>query len=467
MSVSQWIEEAIAGLPNGCILITELDQANLRWANNALTTNGQMHSRTATAINFAEGGDAVKTAQVASAADLLALVRAVGGHDPADGEPETQTIKAASIDEMVDLITESGFRSPSPEDLAEFSLPAVAGGITVFDEFAQELGAGFAAAKERGALLYGFAEHQLRTQWLATTSGIRRRAVVPTGRLELNAKDTAGTNSAWYGQFTTDFADISLPGALAELWKRLGWGENRIELPAGRYEAVMPPSAVADMLIYAYWTMNGRDAREGRNVYAAENGTTLVGTKLAQLPIDLWSDPSYPGFSCPDFAFVSFNDPGIASVRDNGKPVGREDWIASGVLNQLIETDSAEHRLAFPTDNLICEAGSTTSLDEMIASTKRGLLLTCLWYIREVTPETLLLTGLTRDGVYLIEDGQVVGAVNNFRFNESPISLLARATEASASEVTLCREWNDYFQMTRMPALRIPDFNMSTVSKAQ
>ena len=85
----------------------------------------------------------------------------------------------------------------------------------------------------------------------------------------------------------------------------------------------------------------------------------------------------------------------------------------------------------------------------MVASTERGLLLTCLWYIREVDPQTLLLTGLTRDGVYLIENGQVQGAVNNFRFNESPVDLLGRATEAGRTEPTLSREWSDYFTPDR------------------
>ena len=99
------------------------------------------------------------------------------------------------------------------------------------------------------------------------------------------------------------------------------------------------------------------------------------------------------------------------------------------------------------------------------ATTGRGLLLTCLWYIREVDPATLLLTGLTRDGVYLVEDGEVVGEVNNFRFNESPVDLLSRASEAGRTEKTLPREWGDYFTRAAMPALRIPDFNMSSVSR--
>ncbi len=92
----------------------------------------------------------------------------------------------------------------------------------------------------------------------------------------------------------------------------------------------------------------------------------------------------------------------------------------------------------------------------MIASTERGLLLTTLWYIREVDPQTLLLTGLTRDGVYLVENGAVQGAVNNFRFNESPVDLLGRATEVGRTERAMSREWNDFFRRTAMPAAAHP-----------
>ena len=102
----------------------------------------------------------------------------------------------------------------------------------------------------------------------------------------------------------------------------------------------------------------------------------------------------------------------------------------------------------------------------MIAATGRGLLITCLWYIREVDSQTLLLTGLTRDGVYLVENGEVTGAVNNFRFNESPVAMMGRVTEAGATVPALPREWNDYFTRTAMPPLRVDGFNMSSVSQA-
>src|SRR6185437_13905081 len=99
-------------------------------------------------------------------------------------------------------------------------------------------------------------------------------------------------------------------------------------------------------------------------------------------------------------------------------------------------------------------------------STGRGLLLTCLWYIREVDPQTLLLTGLTRDGVYLVENGEVTAAVNNFRFNESPVGMLGRLLEVGATVPTLPREWGDYFNRAAMPPVRVEGFNMSSVSQA-
>ena len=99
-----------------------------------------------------------------------------------------------------------------------------------------------------------------------------------------------------------------------------------------------------------------------------------------------------------------------------------------------------------------------------MARVERGLLVTCLWYIGEVDPQSLLLTGLTRDGVYLIENGEVLGAVNNFRFNESPVDLMRRFSHASATAPTSRRVGRRDAPRTAMPALRVPDFNMSTVS---
>ena len=155
---------------------------------------------------------------------------------------------------------------------------------------------------------------------------------------------------------------------------------------------------------------------------------------------------------------------------DNGMEIDRVDWIRDGTINALAYPRAAATEFGVPVavaaDNLLMTGGAD-SLADMIAATERGLLLTTLWYIRVVDPTVLLLTGLTRDGVYLIEDGQVTGAVNNFRFNESPLDLMRRVTQAGVSEVTLPREWGDWATRAAMPSLRIPDFHMSSVSQAQ
>ncbi|MDO5285468.1 MAG: metallopeptidase TldD-related protein [Actinomycetia bacterium] len=453
-----WIEQALAASSaDDCVVILrDTTEANLRWALNALTTNGQTHSRTASVVGVARrnqvGHAAVVSGPVSDGSDLVALVR----------QASAAATEAPASEDSAPL--------PEPVVDPDYELGAEPTGIGVFADLAAGLGRGLTAYREAGNELFGFAQHRATTTWLATSAGARRRHLERSGTIEVTAKHPDRIGSAWVGQATTDFTDVDADALVAEVTRRLGWCENRIELPAGRYETILPPSAVADLMILAYLSMSGRDAQQGRSVYAGQKpGTTRVGERLAGLDLSLWSGPG--SMPAAPFAVVPSSEAGMTSVYDNGADVSRQDWLTDGVLTQLIYPRAGAERagldgLRFPTANLTLDAGSPTSLEEMIASTRHGLLLTCLWYIRPVDTETLLATGLTRDGVYLVEDGSVVGMVNNFRFNESPVDLLRRATQASSSQPTLCREWNGYFTWTSMPALRIPDFNMSTVSKA-
>jgi predicted Zn-dependent protease len=352
----------------------------------------------------------------------------------------------------------------------DFGLEPEPTSIEVLAQVAYDLGRSFAEVVTRDQKLYGFAEHRVSTTYLGSSTGLRLRGVQPTGRLELNAKSDDGSASAWIGAASRDFTDVDVSAMTAQLITRLGWAERRIDLPPGRYETILPPGPVADLLIYAYWTASARDAEEGQNAYAAPGGGTKIGSRMSDLPLRLFSDPSYPNLeSLPFVDFASAED-GTSFTFDAGLPIAPVDWMTGGVWNELIRNRAWGAKTGRPAtppaDNLILDAGGTAPLSEMIAGTERGLLLTCLWYIREVDPERLLLTGLTRDGVYLIENGQVAGAVNNFRFNESPLELLGRISEVGRTEQVLCREWNDYFNRTAMPPVRVPDFNMSTVSPA-
>ena len=198
-------------------------------------------------------------------------------------------------------------------------------------------------------------------------------------------------------------------------------------------------------MIYMYWSAGAKDALDGRTVFSKPGGGTRIGEKLAGLPLSLRSDPAAPGLQCAPFV-IAHASSRESSVFDNGLPKSRTDWIAGGTLAALTQTRHTAQLMGQPVtpaiDNLILDApGADGSIAELVGRTSRGLLLTCLWYIREVDPQTLLLTGLTRDGVYLVENGEVTGAVNNFRFNESPVGMLSRITEVGGTVPTLPREW--------------------------
>ncbi|MFD5428702.1 metallopeptidase TldD-related protein [Streptomyces sp. NPDC127084] len=444
---------------DGCVVIAdEQSSANLRWAGNALTTNGVTRGRTLTVIATVDGAQGTASGVVSRSAvtaeDLEPLVRSAEAAARAAGPAEDAQPLVAG--------------APAAADFAE--APAETSSA-VFADFAPALGEAFARARSAGRELYGFAHHELTSTYLGTSTGVRLRHDQPTGTLELNAKSPDRTRSAWVGRSTRDFRDLKDidPTALdAELATRLGWAERRIDLPAGRYETLLPPTAVADLLIYQMWSSAGRDAAEGRTVFSKPGGGTRLGESLTELPLTLRSDPNEPGLESAPFV-IAHASGDTASVFDNGLPLEPTRWVRDGALDRLVTTRHSAGLTGLPVapgiDNLILDGGGERSLEEMVAATERGLLLTCLWYIREVDPATLLLTGLTRDGVYLVENGEVTGAVNNFRFNESPVDVLRRATEAGRTEKTLPREWGDWFTRAAMPPLRVPDFNMSSVSQ--
>ena len=435
---------------DGCVVIaSEHSETNLRFAANSLTTNGQMQSSSLTVISILGADRAgVLTRSVTTVDEVESLVRA----------SEEAARSAEPAEDPAPLVEDY----PHDDDYA--GEPSRTG-VEVFAAFAEELGAEFARWQSSDRLLFGFAEHQLTSYYLATSTGLRRRFDQPDGRLEINAKSADLVGSAWFGQHYPDYSAVDVADVCERVSRRLDWSAERLDLAPGRYETILPPTAVADLMIPAYWAASARDADEGRSVFAAR-----LGKRLAELPLTLRSDPNLDEVRTAPFEIVGESSGSVSSVFDNGAPIRAVDWMRDGTLTELASSRGYAARAgaepALLVDNLILDAGGTASVEDMVAATERGLLLTCLWYLREVDPQTLLTTGLTRDGVYLVENGRVVGAVNNFRFNESPVDLWQRATQAGVAEHTLSREWSDYMSRTLMPALRIPDFNMSTVSQA-
>lgn len=456
MNPQETVERALAlSKADGCVVVaTERSEANLRWAGNTLTTNGSMRSRSIAVISTIAGAAGVVQRSAVDAGELEDLVRA----------SEQAARDAGPSEDAAPLVEPDGPPAGWDEPPVETSIGTL-GGV------ASSLGSVFERAGAQQRLLFGFAEHSLETRYVGSSTGLRLRHVQPTGRIDVNGKSPDYARSAWVGRSTRDFSDIDVEALDGELARRLEWASRPVELPAGRYETLLPPAAVADLFFYLYVTAGDRAAAEGRTVFSKQGGGTRIGERLSPLPITLRSDPAAPGIESDPFLTTTRSEEGTSSVFDNGLPLGPTDWIRDGVLTDLVRTRAwAEKTGAKPApaiDNLVLEQpGATASVDDMVARTERGLLLTCVWYVRMVDPQTMLMTGLTRDGVYLVEGGEVTGAVNNFRWNESPVDLLSRLSEVGATERVLPREFADYFTRTSMPALRVPDFNMSTVSQA-
>ena len=475
-SPQETVERALAAAKSDdCVVIAEeTSTANLRWAGNTLTTNGVAGSRQLTVIaidrrgagNGPGNGQRVATGVVSRAgvrADQIEDVVREAEHAAAEATP------AEDADELI------GAGEPGPFGIND-GQPDWDGQpgrteIGVLRDFAAALGQTLSAAEAAQRKLYGFAEHQVESTFVGTSAGLRLRYDQPTGRVELNAKSADMARSAWTGVATRDFTDVDIAGLDAGLTERLGWAGRTVALPAGRYETLLPPTAVSDLLVYLYWSAGAKEAAEGRTVFSKPGGGTRIGERLTSQPVTLSSDPRAPGLGCAPFVVAHASGPD-SSVFDNGLPLGPTSWIRDGSLAALISSRHSAAVAGVPVtpgiDNLTfaTSAAGAPSLEQMIASTGRGLLLTCLWYIREVDPQTLLLTGLTRDGVYLVENGEVTAAVNNFRFNESPVGMLGRLLEVGATVPTLPREWGDYFNRAAMPPVRVEGFNMSSVSQA-
>ncbi len=459
-----------ASRTDGCtVVVLSSSQANVRWANNTVTTNG-----VATSIDFyvvAVTGTSAATvsgsaADAESAAGVAAVVRAAedAARAAASGGPAKDAM--ALFDAGGGAAGGHGAAGVDPD----FDDAAVPTSFEVYGRLLPGLAAAFDDARGNQRILYGFARHEMTTVHLGTSTGVRRRWVQPTGTLEVNAKSEDLSRSSWAGLSTADFTDVDVLAMAESLTQRLAWARRRVDLPPGRYDTVLPPTAVADFMVYLGWSAAARPAHEGRSAFTAAGGTR-IGEKLTDRRLTLFADPTQAGLECAPFVQTPHSSDEV-TVFDNGAPAGRIELVRDGTIAQLIQTraSAAEYGAPFTpvVDNLILAGGdeSRTTAD-LVAGVDRGLLVTSQWYLREVDPMTLLLTGLTRDGVFLIEKGEITAAVNNFRFNVSPLDVLRHAVDVGRTERCLSREWSDWFTRSAMPSIRMEGFHMSSVSKAQ
>jgi predicted Zn-dependent protease len=274
-----------------------------------------------------------------------------------------------------------------------------------------------------------------------------------------------GTGSGYASFASPRVADINAAALAARAAAKAESSAHPRDLPPGRYTVILEPAAVADLLMSLAFAMNARSADEGRSFLSKPGGGSRIGEKLFADGVTLRSDPFDRRSPGSPWAGGGGMFSGRGGSALSGLPARRTTWIENGVIKTLaVDRYWAKKTGVEPvpmSGGLILE-GSNKSLDALIAETERALLVTRFWYIRNVNPLNATVTGLTRDGVWLVEKGKVVHPVNNFRFNESPVNLL-KNLEATSLPV---RAGGSEFSSMIVPAIRARDFLFTSRSDA-
>ncbi len=269
----------------------------------------------------------------------------------------------------------------------------------------------------------------------------------------LTVRTADGTGSGWAGSEEPQFGSIDFARISARAIEKAELSRNPVAIEPGRYTVILEPQAVGDLVSLVAFYANARAADEGRSPFVKAGGGNKVGEKIADERITLYSDPYDPRILADPF-------------DGDGFPLTRRNWIERGVLKELqYGRFWAKKQGKQPTGgaNNIVLAGGSTTREQMIAGTQRGILVSRLWYLREVDPRTLLYTGLTRDGTYLIENGKITKSIKNMRFNESPLFMLNNIEALGPVERVAGIE---ALIPCVMPLLKARDFNFTSLSDA-
>jgi len=271
-----------------------------------------------------------------------------------------------------------------------------------------------------------------------------------------------GTGSGWASDGAREWGKLDLAALGRRAAQKAVASQRPQAIEPGRYSVILEPQAVNDLIPLLLGAFNARTAEEGRSPFSKRGtpGGTLLGEKIADERVTLFTDPADP-----DVRGQPFDGEGL--------PTKRRVWIENGILKTLSYSRYWAQKKGLPESAAgggggfgfgggggggLKMTGGTKSLEELIAGTERGVLVTRNWYIRALDQRTLSFTGLTRDGTFLIERGKIVRPLRNFRWNESPLSMLSRIEEIGRAERVSAS--------TMMPSLKVRDFNFASLSEA-
>ncbi len=256
-----------------------------------------------------------------------------------------------------------------------------------------------------------------------------------------------GTGSGWASSDVNDIEKLNASEASRRAIDKALMSRNARAIEPGKYTVILEPAASVQLLGNMFGAFDARTADEGRSFMSKEGGGNKLGEKIVDERINLWTDPQNPEVPTQPW-------------DGSGQPRKKMKWIENGVVKNLFYSrywanQQGTEAVPFPSNGIM--EGGEASLEDMIKGTRRGVLVTRLWYIRSVDPQTLLYTGLTRDGTFYIENGKIMYPVKNFRFNESPIIMLNNLEELG-QQVRV--------DGNLIPYMKVRDFTFTSLSDA-
>lgn len=418
------------------VRISDSENLSLRSANNDLTSNGLVAGvDVGISVSFGKRSASISVNQTGEAAlrEALEKVEAMARLAPEDPE----LIPPVEPGDYLEPMTWS-------EATAAWSAGAALDQLRPVIEASR-------VAKIEGA---AFLERNVSRSTYANSRGVLISQGFTTVNFSITARSAGGRGSGWASTQVTDVGQLDLaPVGERAIAKALD-SRNARPHPAGRTTVVLEAAAAREFLGLLNWGLDRRDFDEGRsflNGLATKDGQVLDQTLFGE-KATLRSDPRFAAAPGP--------------VHHAGEPLTAVTWIERGVLKNLpVSRYWARQKkvTAQPGPSNLIFPGEGRSRDELIGMVEDGILITRLWYLRMVQPQTLLYTGLTRDGTFAIRDGKVVGPVNNFRFNESPVTVLKNLVATGTPERVLGSESR---MPVHAPMMVVRDFNLSSVSDA-
>ncbi len=317
---------------------------------------------------------------------------------------------------------------------------------------AEMIGKAFEVTKAANLQAAGFLENTTRFTAVMNSKGLFAYDKSTDVIYSVTTRNTAGTISGYAARGFTDVSKMDTASATKIASQKALSSANAKAIEPGKYTVILEPVAGVYMLENMF-RFDARSAEEGRSFLSKKGGGTRLGEKLMDEKVNIYSDPFNNELPGPTWS-------------NEGQRLERTDWIKEGVVKNLSYSRYwAQKKGVQPVpgpSNIIMDGG-TTSLEEMIKSTERGILVSRLWYIRMVDPQSLLLTGLTRDGTFYIENGKIMFPVKNFRFNESPVIMLNNVEALGKPERTISVE---SYRSYLIPPMKIRDFTFTSLSDA-